>query len=72
MEFIFKIRWFFIRLLLTEKERLYIHEGGERYFDELYARSIKEKDKEYNQELAADVAQILRGVRGSTEYTRWS
>jgi hypothetical protein len=72
MNTLFNIRWFFIRILLTEKERLYIHEGGERYFDQLYERSIREKDKEYNQELATDVAQIMRGVRGSTDYTRWS
>lgn len=72
MKILFNLRWFLIRILMTDKERLYIHEGGERYFDELYARSIKEKDKEYNQEQADDVAHIMRGVRGSTEYTRWN
>jgi hypothetical protein len=57
---------------MTEQERLYIHEGGERYFDELYKRSLEERDKEYNQEQATDVAHIMRGIRGSTEYTRWT
>lgn len=67
-----RLRWFFIRLLLTDCERVLLHEAGERYFDILYKRFREEKYYEFPEQDVVRIGDIMKGISGPKNFKRWS